>query len=221
MGRSGASRQLRKTDSSRDTRASLIRATIAVLREYGHAGASARTIAARAGCNQALVFYYFGSVAELLLAALDDVSSERFDRYSSVVDAAVTPEEFLEAAGVIFREDLEAGYVRVLVETVAAASSIPGFGAEVLKRIKPWEKFAQRTMARLFEGSALQPIVSSDLGGHVVAALFLGLEMLAHLDAQAGTEGGVEQFRGILPALLPLILSLSATSMREGGRAGA
>jgi AcrR family transcriptional regulator len=38
----------------------------------GFAGASAREIARRADCNQALVFYHFGSVTELLLAGLDD-----------------------------------------------------------------------------------------------------------------------------------------------------
>jgi AcrR family transcriptional regulator len=43
----------------------------------GFAGASAREIARRADCNQALVFYHFGSVTELLLAGLDDVSTRR------------------------------------------------------------------------------------------------------------------------------------------------
>ena len=45
-----------------DTRAVLIAAAIDTLREAGFAGASARRIAKRAGCNQALIFYHFGSV---------------------------------------------------------------------------------------------------------------------------------------------------------------
>ncbi len=45
-----------------DTRAALIEAAIAALHESGFARASARRTAQRAGCNQALVFYHFGSV---------------------------------------------------------------------------------------------------------------------------------------------------------------
>ena len=60
-----------------DTRDALIEAAIAVLRESGFASASARRIAQRAGCNQALVFYHFGTVNDLLVAALEEVSARR------------------------------------------------------------------------------------------------------------------------------------------------
>jgi AcrR family transcriptional regulator len=206
---------------SGDTRAALVRATIDILRENGHARASARAIAARAGCNQALIFYYFGSVADLFLAALDEVSAQRFERYSAAVDAVRSSEELIAAAGRIFQEDLEQGYVRVLVELIGAASSIPAFGAEVLKRIKPWEGFAQRTMARLFEGSPLQPVAGSDLGGRVVAALFLGLEMLAHLeDGETGPSGGVAPIAVLLPAVLTFLSSVSGPVAQEGSSDG-
>ena len=56
-----------------------------VLRRDGFAAATARTIAGRAGCNQGLVFYYFGSVVALLLAALDEVSAQRRQRYDEAL----------------------------------------------------------------------------------------------------------------------------------------
>ena len=72
----------------RDTRAALVAAAIATLRDSGFAAASARRIAAEAGCNQALIFYHFGSVTELLLAALDAVSERRMAAYRGVLDHA-------------------------------------------------------------------------------------------------------------------------------------
>ncbi len=69
------------------TRRALVEAAVESLRIDGFSGASARAIAARAGVNQALVFYHFGSVADLLLAALDDVSARRRSRYATAVDA--------------------------------------------------------------------------------------------------------------------------------------
>ncbi len=52
------------------TRDKLLDAAGDVLTSDGLAGLSARSVAARAGVNQALVFYHFGSVAELVEAAL-------------------------------------------------------------------------------------------------------------------------------------------------------
>ena len=59
----------RRQEQSTETRAALVAGAIEALREVGFAGASAREIAGRADCNQGLVFYHFGSVTELLLAA--------------------------------------------------------------------------------------------------------------------------------------------------------
>src|ERR1700736_5345951 len=69
--------------ASADTRQALIDAAIETLKSRGFAGTSARAIGKQAGCNQALVFYHFGSVVELLLAALDEVSARRLDRYTA------------------------------------------------------------------------------------------------------------------------------------------
>ena len=80
-----------------DTRAALIEAAIAALRESGFAGASARRIAQRAGCNQALVFYHFGSVNDLLIAALEEVSARRMAAYRDLLDRSGTLAELIAA----------------------------------------------------------------------------------------------------------------------------
>src|ERR1700690_3507206 len=90
MARSGAKRQLSPGAStkSEETRRVLVGAALEALREEGFSGASAREIARRAGCNQGLVFYHFGSVTNLLLAALDEVSALRLARYQGAVEEA-------------------------------------------------------------------------------------------------------------------------------------
>ena len=79
MARSGrASRAgAAKTAGADPTRRALVDAAIESLRFDGFAGASARAIAARADVNPGLIFYHFGSVADLLLAALEEVSVRR------------------------------------------------------------------------------------------------------------------------------------------------
>src|ERR1700678_4685071 len=95
---------------SAEVREVLVEAAIGALRETGFAGASAREIARRAGCSQALVFYHFGSVTELLLAALDEVSAVRYARYHAAVQAAGSVPELVAAARSVFEEDLDNGH---------------------------------------------------------------------------------------------------------------
>jgi AcrR family transcriptional regulator len=167
---------------SAETRRLLVEAAVTTLRSEGYAGASARAIAERAGSNQGLIFYHFGSVANLLLAALDAVSSARMSRYGTSVAATGTARELVETATDIFRSDLDAGYITVLVEMIAGASSTPGLGAEVASRIEPWKEFAQAAIEHALGDTPLGAALPSKDMAYAVVALYLGLEMLSHLD---------------------------------------
>jgi AcrR family transcriptional regulator len=164
------------------TRQALVDAAIESLRFDGYAGASARAIAARAGSNQSLVFYHFGSVVELLLAALDEVSARRLRRYSAAVEAVRSPSELVAAATEIFREDLDEGYVTVLVEMIAGSASSPELGAQVAQRIAPWRAFARDTIEAGISTTSLASLVPVGDAAYAVVALYLGMEMLSHLD---------------------------------------
>src|SRR5580698_8055717 len=115
----------------RDTRAVLIAAAITTLRESGFAAASARRIAAGAGCNQALIFYHFGSVPDLLAAGLEEVSARRMAAYRELLDRTGTLAELIDGARAGFEGDLDAGNVTVLVEMINGAHSVPGLAERV------------------------------------------------------------------------------------------
>jgi AcrR family transcriptional regulator len=164
------------------TRQQLIEAAIETLKEHGYAGASARVIADRAGVNQGLIFYHFDSVTGLLLAALDAVSATRQARYGEAVAGVTSPAELMEVASSIYREDLDAGHVAVLVAMIAGAASTPGLSEEVAKRIEPWVGFARDAIAGVLADSPLSSIVPADDLGFAIVALYLGMEMLTQLD---------------------------------------
>lgn len=167
------------------TRAALVAAAVEALREDGYAGASARSIARRAGCTQALVFYHFGSVVNLLLAALDQVAAVRMDRYRAAVEQARGPAGLVEVARAIFEEDLDAGHIAVLAELIAGTGSTPGLAGEVSARLEPWRELAAGAVSGALARSPLASLASlapPDELSHGIVALYLGLEMLAHLD---------------------------------------
>jgi AcrR family transcriptional regulator len=167
---------------SAETRAALVAAAIQALGEVGFAGASAREIAGRAGCNQALVFYHFGSVTQLLLAALDDVSVRRLACYAGMLEQARSLTDLIDSARAIFSEDLDAGHVAVLVEMITGAQSTPGLGEQVAARLAPWRDFAESAARKALAGSPVAGLLPATELAHGVVAGFLGLELLASLD---------------------------------------
>jgi AcrR family transcriptional regulator len=174
--------ETRSSTRGDETRRQLIEAAIETLKDHGFAGASARVIADRAGVNQGLVFYHFDSVIGLLLAALDAVSATRQARYGEAVAGVTSPAELVEVASSIYREDLDAGHVAVLVAMIAGAASTPGLGEEVAKRIEPWAGFARDAITGVLADSPLISIMPPDDLGFAVVALYLGMEMLTQLD---------------------------------------
>lgn len=164
------------------TRAALVAGAIEALREVGFAGASAREIARRAHCAQAVVFYHFGSVTDLLLAALDDVSCRRLAAYAHVVDEAASLTDLIDSARVILSEDLDAGHVAVLVEMITGAQSVPGLGEQVAIRLAPWRVFAESAVRKAIAGSPVASLLPTKEVAHAIVAGFLGLELLASLD---------------------------------------
>jgi AcrR family transcriptional regulator len=201
-----------RKDSSRSagTRTKLIDAAIGTLKEEGFSGASARAIAERAGLNQGLIFYHFGSVANLLLAGLDSVSARRMGQYGEAVDRVGSPTELVDVATAIFREDLDAGYVAVLVEMIAGASSTPGLGSEVSARLGPWFAFAEQAVTTAL-GPPLDGLLPPGDVAYAIVALYLGLEMLTHLDGDRARALGLFAHAKNLAAVLEAMTSVSPT----------
>jgi AcrR family transcriptional regulator len=174
----------------------LVDAAIETLKQKGFGGASARAIAEAAGSNQALIFYHFGSVTNLLLAALDAVSADRLSQYSEALESVGSVGDLVDAATGIFESDLDAGYITVLAEMIAGASSSPGLGAEVAARIGPWRSFAQDAIERSLGGSFLSQALPAPDVAYAVVALYLGFAHAKHLaplfDAMSGAPSREE-----------------------------
>jgi AcrR family transcriptional regulator len=202
--------ETKSSSGSEETRASLITGAIAALCEKGFAGVSAREIARHAGCNQSLVFYHFGSVVNLLIAALDAISDVRSSRYRDAVEQSSSLVELVHAAKSIFDEGLDNGYVTVLAEMIAGAQSTPGLGAEVAARIEPWRDFTANVVEDVLAGSPLAMLAPPQEIAHGIVALYLGLEMLAGLDGDRGAALGLFDRASLAAALYDAFMAKEA-----------
>lgn len=164
------------------TKARILEAALETLKTEGFAGASARTIARRGAFNQALVFYHFGSVTNLLLGALDETSRRRMAAYRAALDEATTPQDLVKVAMRVYREDLASGHITVLAEMIAGSLSNPELKAEIVQRMQPWIDFAETAIRKTLGNSPLVGALPIRDLAYGVVALYLGVEMLSHLE---------------------------------------
>jgi AcrR family transcriptional regulator len=163
------------------TKLRLAEAALRSLKTVGFAGSSARTIAHIGGFNQALVFYHFGSVQNLLLTAFDLISERRMQEYGPQLAAAGSARELATLARRIYDDDLERGYVTALGEMVAGGVSDPVLGPAVAARIEPWIGLLRGKLEQLLEGSALLELLPADDVAFGIVAGYFGLDMLGQL----------------------------------------
>jgi len=217
MAKSGTRSRVAAPTSGRsaDTRRLLIGAAVETLKDVGYAGASARAIAERAGSNQGLVFYHFGSVNDLLLAALDEVSTRRMEAYRGVLEHATSVAALAESARAIFVEDLDAGYVRVLIEMITGAQAVPGLGDLVAERLRPWRDLAEDAVRRALGRSAAARLLPPAEAAHALVAGFLGLELLASLDGDRAAALAVFDRARSLARMLDLLGGIRLPAAKE------
>ena len=163
------------------TKLRLAEAALVSLRTVGFAGSSARAIAHAGDFNQALIFYHFGSVQQLLLAAFDLVSDRRMEAYGPRLQAAGSLPELVTLARRIYDDDLERGYVTALGEMVAGGVSDPILGTQVAARIEPWIVLVRDKLQQLLHGSPLLEVLPTDDVAFGIVAAYFGIDMLGQL----------------------------------------
>lgn len=164
----------------------IVDAAVQAIKTRGSKGASARAIAEIGGFNQALIYYYFANLKGLLIEALRATSAARLDRYRRDVGETRELTELIAIGRTLYAEDQAEGYLKVLSELVSACVTHPDLRGEVLASLQPWIGFAQELMEGMIAGSTLEGLLPTrDLAQALVAA-YMGLEMLHHLDGDAG-----------------------------------
>lgn len=195
------------------TKLKIAEAALETLKAKGFNGASARQIAARGGFNQALVFYHFGSVENLLLAALELVSQRRMHSYGAAFEQAQSLPELAALGRRIYEEDLDNGYVIVLGELVTAGASRTSLGAGVAACLLPWVDTVERKVEELLAGSPLQEMLPPRDAAFAIIALYLGIDMLSQLE---GNHARAESLIDRAVRLATLIAAVLPSRLRSG-----
>jgi AcrR family transcriptional regulator len=164
------------------TRDKVVAAALESLKRNGYGGSSTRAIAAIGGFNPALIFYYFQSLDDLLVAALEQSSGDRLERYRAAVEEAESPQELIGVLRRIYADDVESGNVRVVSEMVSASVGKRDLAARVLELMFPWLELAERGVYRAVRGTPAESLVPIKGVALAVVVFYLGANLLTHLE---------------------------------------
>ena len=202
--------------SGQATRARLIAAALDSLRDRGIAGTSARTIAAAAGVNQALIFHHFGSKDALLAHACRQSTAQRVDVYRQRFDSVRSLRGLLSVGLEIHSAERVEGNVTVLAQLLAAGQTDPALGRVTAECLDLWVAEIEAVLSRVLADSPLAGVVDARSLSRAVAAAFVGLELYEGVDPDAASTAlGALDHLGAIAEILDELGPLARRAVRS------
>jgi len=132
------------------TRRALLDAAEELLISKGVAGITTRKVADRAGVNQALVHYHFGTIEELLVAALERVSVQVKERSQKIyrTDQSFVDGWFEEMEAKI-TTDFDRGWGKVWLENLTLAANRPTICKQYVKASTMTRKLHEQQVSEM------------------------------------------------------------------------
>ena len=181
----------------RDTRMRILAAAKGAMLDVGYANLATRGIAEAAGVPLSQIHYHFGSKQNLMLAVLDMENQQRLARQAAMYQSNLPLWKQWQQACDFFDEDLESGYVRVLMEMTAAGWSNREIAEAVSAQVQGWfdllAKVARRAAKRL---GPLSPFTAEDLAA-LAGLPFLGAETVILLGLDDSKIAGRSALRKV------------------------
>ena len=198
-----------------DTRRRLIDGAIQALRTRGIAGTSARSIAAAAGVNQALVFYHFDTVDQLVDTACREGTAERVAEYRERFRSVASLRELLDLGRDLSQAERQAGNIAVLAQVLAGAQQDTRLAEAARFALGLWTAEIEATLRRILAGSPVAQLADPAGLASAVAASFIGIELYGGVDPDAAASAlDTLQAFAVLAELLD---DLGPVARRTGG----
>jgi len=179
-----------QSHSADETRSKLRAAAREVVCELGLAGASARIIAARADVNQALIFYHFKSVGELLEAASAEAIETSVEHYRSEFATVNSFDELVVVARRLQTRERAIGNVAFMAQMLSGATHDEVLARATRFAMGAWTREVQSVLDRVLATSPAKDLVDTAGLADLVCAGFIGIELYGSADPQ-GAERAI------------------------------
>lgn len=189
-----------RSPRSAQTRGRLMDAAVQVIREQGYAAVSARSVAAQADANQALIFYHFDSVANLLAQAFLRATQARVESLAVHLESAQSLDDLLIAGQRIHQAEAAEGNLVVLGQVLAAAHADTQMATAAEAALGLWIEQVHAAVVRVSRTSPLGEVLDPDDLTRLLVATFIGMEMMTPVMG-ASTDQVLSGLRPLATAL--------------------
>jgi len=143
------------------TRMAILQSTRRRLCDGGYAQLNVRDIARDAGVNHALIGYHFGGKQQLVLAVLDDANKQLLDRQTRMYSNTASASQKWQQACDFYEDDLQSGFVRLLMELMGASFTDEALRSEFLPRLLAWHHLVEAAVTDFIQNAGLNLPVSA------------------------------------------------------------
>ncbi len=206
----GAMKERKSSRTGQETQHRIIDAALETVRVEGLVGTSARAIARTGDFNQALVFYHFGSIEELLLAALQRANDRRVERFRDRLEAVDSLDGLVQIAADLHSNDDDPDHP-ALVAIVAGWSTSSDVGVRILETLRPWDEMVEAALCRSLADTPFAQVVPTRDLAHAISSMFLGIELMGRLDRDdKRTESLFTTLAGAARVVGPMLEAMKA-----------
>lgn len=164
-----------------------------VLREEGHAALTSRRVAERVGVKQRLIYYYFRTMDELVVALFERLSERELARLRRAADSELPLRE-------IWNVCVHTADARLVTEFMALASRIEALRAHVTFFIEE----SRRIQMAAIERAAARADTAKPLSADGLALLATSLALSLTRESQIGVDLGHASVRALVDRMLDL-----------------
>jgi AcrR family transcriptional regulator len=186
------------------TREAILAATFRRVVSDGYAQLNVREIAREAGVNHALINYHFRNKQQLVLEVLDQANRRLLARQQKMYAQPDTVSDQWFKACEFYEEDLRSGFVKLMMELMAASFSDPVLRAEYLPRFLAWRRVVDGAVADAVKRHGLELPIESLAISTLIGCFWIGMEAEMALGIPE-TDG---HHRLALDAILALLRSI-------------
>ena len=161
-----------------------------LLIEVGHAGITTRRLAREAELNQGLVHYYFGSLDEVLVQALERFTTRLIERQRAMYEADVPFIEKWRTAMGYLEEDLAAGYPKIWLELQALGWNRPEIRERVARVNAEWREVLTDAFGKAAHEYGLEP---DQFPLDALVSLVMTFNQGIHLERLSGISDGHDE----------------------------
>ncbi len=198
-----APKKPRRTDGL-STREAILDATFRRVASDGYAQLNIREIARDAGVNHALINYHFRNKQQLVLEVLDQANQRLLARQETMYAQPDAVSNKWRKACEFYEEDVRSGFVKLVMELMAASFSDPVLRAGYLPRFLAWRRLVDEATKDAIAEHGVDLAISAQAISTMIGCFWIGME--AEMALGVGeADGHHKQALGAMLLLLQLM----------------